>query len=61
MNIAVKNRNFIFTGLQPWHIRIGSNAKNIATEISRHNRVLYINTPLDDKTYLKKDTEPENV
>lgn len=61
MNIAVKNRNFIFTGLQPWHIRIGSNAKNIATEISRHNRVLYINTPLDYKTYLKKDTEPENV
>lgn len=42
--------NFIFTGLQPWDISIGSNAKDIALEVSKHNRVLYVNTPLDKKT-----------
>lgn len=35
----------MITGLQSWDIPIGSNAKNIALEISRHNRVLYVNPP----------------
>lgn len=43
----IKNRDFIVFGLQPWDIPIGSNCKNIAAEISRHNRVLYVNRPLD--------------
>jgi glycosyltransferase involved in cell wall biosynthesis len=44
---AIHNRDIIITGLQPWDIEIGSNCKNIALEFSKHNRVLYINTPLD--------------
>jgi teichuronic acid biosynthesis glycosyltransferase TuaH len=43
----IKNRDFIIFGLQPWDISIGSNCKNIAAEIARHNRVLYVNRPLD--------------
>jgi glycosyltransferase involved in cell wall biosynthesis len=43
----IKDRDFIIFGLQPWDIPIGSNCKNIAQEISRHNRVLYVNRPLD--------------
>lgn len=43
----IKDRDFIIFGLQPWDIPIGSNCKNIALEISRHNRVLYVNRPLD--------------
>ena len=40
----MKNRDFIITSLQPWDIEIGSTIKNTALEISKNNRVLYINT-----------------
>jgi hypothetical protein len=49
----IKGRDIIIVGLQPWDIPIGSNCKNIATELSKHNRVLYVNPPLDRSTYLK--------
>lgn len=57
----ITGRDFVFTGLQPWDITIGSNAKDIALEISKHNRVLYINTPLDKKTYYSKNNNPEHI
>ncbi len=43
----IRDHDFIIFGLQPWDIPIGSNCKNMAEEISRHNRVLYVNRPLD--------------
>ena len=49
----ITGKDFVFTGLQPWDIPIGSNARDIALEVSKHNRVLYVNTPLDKKTYKK--------
>ncbi len=51
----IKNKDFIFTGLQPWDVSIGSNAIDIAKTVAKHNRVLYINTPLDYATYKYKD------
>lgn len=57
----ITGMDFIFTGLQPWDIAIGSNAKDIALEISKHNRVLYVNTPLDKKTYHSKNSNPEHM
>ncbi|NIG56304.1 glycosyltransferase [Chitinophaga sp. Cy-1792] len=48
--MPVQNRDIVVIGLQPWYTPIGSNCKNIATEFSRHNRVLYVNVPLDRKT-----------
>lgn len=42
----MKGRDFIFTGLQPWELPIGSNARDMAMEVARSNRVLYVNTPL---------------
>lgn len=55
----ITGRDFIFTGLQSWDVSIGSNAKDIALEISQNNRVLYINAPRKDiKSYkIKKITE----
>ncbi|MDD4608989.1 MAG: hypothetical protein PHY71_02395 [Bacteroidaceae bacterium] len=41
----IKGKDFIITALQPWDINIGSNVKDIAAEIAKNNRVLYINTP----------------
>ncbi|MEF9931734.1 MAG: glycosyltransferase [Bacteroidales bacterium] len=57
----IKGRDFIFTGLQPWDIPIGSNAKDIAKEISKNNRVLYISTPLDIRTYKTGNDTPDNI
>jgi len=45
--LPLQNRDIIIVGLQPWDTEIGSNCKNIAVEMSRHNRVLYVNSPLD--------------
>lgn len=53
----MKGKDFIITGLQSWDIPIGSNAIDIAKEISLHNRVLYVNSPLDMMTmYRNKPT-----
>jgi glycosyltransferase involved in cell wall biosynthesis len=53
----MKGRDFIITGLQSWDIPIGSNAIDIAKQIAKHNRVLYVNSPLDMMTmYRNKPT-----
>ncbi|MBC7935637.1 MAG: glycosyltransferase [Rhizobacter sp.] len=58
----IKGRDFIVFGLQPWDIPIGSNCKNIAAVIAAHNRVLYVNRPLDRISYHRpnKDTQTIN-
>lgn len=45
--------NFIVVGIQPWDIQIGSNCKNIALELSKYHKVLYVNSPLDHFTKFK--------
>ncbi|MCJ8163622.1 glycosyltransferase [Pontibacter sp. E15-1] len=49
----LQNRDFIIVGQQPWDTSIGSNCKNIAAELSKHNRVLYVNAPLDRITAVR--------
>lgn len=49
----IRNRDIIVVGQQPWDVEIGSNCKNIATEFAKHNRVLYVNSPLDRITFFK--------
>ena len=39
-------------GLQPWYYEIGSNCKNIATHLAAGNRVLYVNLPVNRKTWM---------
>lgn len=55
----MKGRDFIITGLQSWDIPIGSNAIDIAREIAKNNRVLYVNSPLDQMTILRNKPTPE--
>lgn len=55
----MKNRDIIVVGLQSWDLDIGSNCKNIALEFSKTNRVLYVNSPLDRSTVLKRKNSPE--
>lgn len=43
----MKDVDFVIMGLQPWDIELGSNCKNIALEIAKEHRVLYVNRALD--------------
>jgi len=49
----IKEKDFVLVGIQPWHIKIGSNFKNIAYELSKNNRVLYVNLPNNLKLFAK--------
>jgi glycosyltransferase involved in cell wall biosynthesis len=53
LNDIIKGRDIVITGLQAWDNAIGSNCINIALEFAKHNRVLYVNSPLDTITALK--------
>lgn len=57
--MIIKNRDFVIIGLQQWFTPIGSNCKNIALELSRHNRVLYVNSPLDRRTIIMSGKDPD--
>ncbi len=50
----ISGRDIVVIGLQAWDVDIGSNCKNIAQEFARHNRVLYVNYPLDIITLIRE-------
>ncbi len=51
---TIKNGNFVVTCLLHWDAPLGCNAKDIAVEMSKNNRVLFINTPIDLLTHRRK-------
>ena len=54
----IKGRDIIVMGIQAWDIEIGSNCKNIASQMAKHNRVLYVNPPMDRiSRYRERHTE----
>jgi glycosyltransferase involved in cell wall biosynthesis len=53
----IKNRDIVLFSFQPWDEEIGFNFKDIALELSRYNRVLFINHALDRITALTKRNE----
>lgn len=54
----IKGKDIIVVGIQAWDIEIGSNCKNISIEMSRENRVLYVNSPMDRiSKYKERKTE----
>jgi len=54
----IENRDIIVVGLQALDSRIGSNCINLAYEFSKHNRVLYVNYPLDRLTLIREKNDP---
>lgn len=54
----MKNRDIIVHGLQSLDSTIGSNCVNIAYEFSKHNRVLYVNYPMDRLTLMRRRKDP---
>jgi len=57
----ISGRDIVIVGQQPWDVTIGSNCKDIAVELTRHNRVLYVNSALDRITLLKRSGETEVI
>lgn len=55
----IKNRDIVFINLTPWNYSIGNNACNMAEEMARHNRVLYVNPPLDRNTLMRPNPSPD--
>lgn len=53
MNKSSKQKNFVITGIQSWDIEIGSNCKNIALELSKKHKVLYVNKAESRISFLK--------
>lgn len=53
MKEPISELDILIIGQQAWDTGIGSNCKNIAIELSKTNRVLYVNSPLDRITRLK--------
>ncbi len=56
-NEIIQGRDIVIVGQQPWDTEIGSNCKNIAIEFSKHNRVLYVNAPLDRITLMRNKAD----
>ncbi|HTH83268.1 MAG TPA: glycosyltransferase [Mucilaginibacter sp.] len=52
---------YIIIGQQPWDTEIGSNCKDIALELSKTNKVLYINSPLDRITLWRNRNDPKVI
>jgi glycosyltransferase involved in cell wall biosynthesis len=55
----IRGRDIVMFGFQPWDTEIGSNFKDMAVELAKYNRVLYINRALDRSVYLKNRTDPK--
>lgn len=54
----IKNRDFIVFGLQAWDINIASTCKYTALEISKNNRVLFVNPPLQRRLAIMNRNQP---
>jgi glycosyltransferase involved in cell wall biosynthesis len=52
------NYDFIVTSISAWDFEMGNNAKNLAEEIAKTHRVLYVNPPLDRITIWKEKHLP---
>ena len=50
----IQGRDIVIIGLQPWYYDIGSNCKTIARFFAEHNRVLYVNLPINRKTFFSR-------
>ncbi|WP_231459343.1 glycosyltransferase [Pedobacter sp. Leaf132] len=61
MNEIFTKHDFVIIGQQAWDTEIGSNCKNIALELSKNHRVLYINSPLDRVSLMRNKTDPKII
>lgn len=51
------NMNFVFVSLQRINTDRDSTATSLAKELAKHHQVLYVNSPIDRKTFLSNGTD----
>ena len=56
---CMHSQNIVIIAQQNWNTIIGTNPRNMAKEFARHNRVLYVNMPLDISTVVREYREPD--
>lgn len=49
--------SFVFVGIQSWDLPLGGNAKDMALELSKTNRVLYVNPSIDRITAFRQEKQ----
>lgn len=54
----IKNRDIVLFSFEPWDTEMGTNFKDMAFELSKHNRVLYVNRALDRVSLWKHKNNP---
>jgi teichuronic acid biosynthesis glycosyltransferase TuaH len=54
----IKNRDIVMFSFQSWDTAIGSNFKDMAIELAKQNRVLFVNRALDRSNFLKHRNDP---
>jgi len=52
----IKNRDIIAFGLPPWDSNIATTLNYTAIEMSKHNRVLFVNPPLNRFTRIRTES-----
>lgn len=55
----IKDRDIVLFSFQPWDAEIGSNFKDMALELSKYNRVLFVNRALDRASIFKHKHTPQ--
>ena len=55
--LTLKGKDIVIIGLQPWYYNIGSNCKDIAVRLAKNNRVLFVNKPLNRKTWVSRNKD----
>lgn len=55
----IKDRDIIVYGLQAWDFNIASTCKYTAIEMSKNNRVLYVNPPMQRSSAILHKNEPD--
>jgi teichuronic acid biosynthesis glycosyltransferase TuaH len=49
----MKGKDFVITSLQTWDMSLGTTIRNFTLEIAKKNRVIYVNTPMDQATLIR--------
>jgi glycosyltransferase involved in cell wall biosynthesis len=58
---VLKGKDIVIFSIQHYDSKIGSNCRDIANQLAKHNRVLYVCFPITRKSYLSHADNPELI
>ncbi len=57
----IQDRDIVMFSFQPWDTELGSNFKDMALELAKKNRILFVNRALDRRSRLRDRNDPKVV